>query len=55
MKNYNCDVFLTNSVYTDINPKDVSKLNALKHLSKKINVKLKNMYAFGDILMMLIC
>ncbi|MCU9935155.1 HAD family hydrolase [Mycoplasmopsis cynos] len=48
LKNYNCDVFLTNSVYTDINPKGVSKLNALKHLSKKINVKLKNMYAFGD-------
>ncbi|AKF41488.1 haloacid dehalogenase [Mycoplasmopsis canis] len=48
LKNYDCEVYLTNSVYTDINGKNVSKFNALNKLVNELKLETKNIVAFGD-------
>ncbi|WP_158763622.1 HAD hydrolase family protein [Mycoplasma sp. NEAQ87857] len=42
------EVYLTNSVYTDVNPKNTSKLNGLKYLLKLLNTNTDSLIAFGD-------
>ncbi|SYV97953.1 COF family HAD hydrolase protein [Mycoplasmopsis edwardii] len=48
LRNHDCEVYLTNSVYTDVNGKNSSKFNALKVLAKELDIDIKNTVAFGD-------
>lgn len=48
LKDYDCEVYLTNSVYTDINGKNVSKFNALNKLVNELKLETRNIVAFGD-------
>ncbi|MEE3928254.1 HAD-IIB family hydrolase [Mycoplasmopsis ciconiae] len=41
-------VFLTNGVYTDINPKGATKFNGLEYLLKSLNKTKDDLIAFGD-------
>lgn len=46
--NHDSNVFLTNSIFLDVNPKNTSKWTSLVKLSKIIGVNTRNIITFGD-------
>lgn len=46
--NDKCSVFLTNSLYIDINPKNISKWTGIIELAEKLNISKNNIVTFGD-------
>ncbi|SJZ58103.1 Cof-type HAD-IIB family hydrolase [Mycoplasmopsis verecunda] len=47
-KNLPCVVYLTNSVYTDVNPQNISKFVGVEKVLEMIGLSDKNLVAFGD-------
>ncbi|MBD5423360.1 MAG: HAD family hydrolase [Mycoplasma sp.] len=45
---HNSSVYLTNSTYIDVNPKDKSKWTGLLEIAKKLNIDKNNIVTFGD-------
>ncbi|MFV8475724.1 HAD family hydrolase [Mycoplasma sp. 1932B] len=43
-----CIVYLTNSVYTDVNPKDASKFSGVEKVLEVLGLSKENLIAFGD-------
>lgn len=43
-----CEVYLTNSIYTDVNPKGASKFGGLLELGKTLKIEEDDMICFGD-------
>ncbi len=41
-------IYLTNSIYIDVNPKDKSKWTGLVELANKLNISKENIITFGD-------
>ncbi|WP_027121504.1 HAD family hydrolase [Mycoplasma leonicaptivi] len=48
VKDFNCEVYLTNGVYTDVNPLNSSKFNGLKYILELLQKTEKDLIAFGD-------
>lgn len=48
ISNYPSEVYLTNSIYTDVNPKNTSKYNAVKYILDLLNKTNENLISFGD-------
>ncbi|MFV8478325.1 HAD family hydrolase [Mycoplasma sp. B6400] len=47
-KDLPCVVYLTNSVYTDVNPKDISKFVGVEKVLELLGLSDENLVAFGD-------
>ncbi|WLP85567.1 Cof-type HAD-IIB family hydrolase [Mycoplasma seminis] len=47
-KDLPCVVYLTNSVYTDVNPENISKIVGVREVLKMLNLTEDNLVAFGD-------
>ncbi|MFV8419132.1 Cof-type HAD-IIB family hydrolase [Mycoplasma sp. Sp33II] len=47
-KDLPCVVYLTNSVYTDVNPKDISKFVGVEKVLEMLGLSAENLIAFGD-------
>ena len=45
---YDSSVYLTNSLYIDVNPQNVSKWTGLVELGKKLGIPKENIVTFGD-------
>ncbi|MGZ9756811.1 HAD-IIB family hydrolase [Mycoplasma sp. 4423] len=48
LKDFECNIYLTNSIYTDVNPINTSKLIGLEYLLNLLNLTTKNLVTFGD-------
>ncbi len=48
MFSHDSSIFLTNSRYLDVNPKDRSKWEGLKELANKLDIPVTNIVTFGD-------
>ncbi|MEA4134660.1 Cof-type HAD-IIB family hydrolase [Mycoplasma sp. 2704] len=48
LKDFDCEVYLTNSVYTDINPKNISKWAGIMKIVELEQLKDYQVVAFGD-------
>ncbi|QNM93661.1 HAD family phosphatase [Mycoplasma sp. Pen4] len=47
-KDLPCEVYLTNSVYTDVNPEGISKYVGIVELLKSLGLTTQNLVTFGD-------
>ena len=44
----NVDIYITNEIFIDVNPKNVSKLTGINDLISQINLSIDDVVAFGD-------
>ncbi|TDV24486.1 hypothetical protein BCF59_0459 [Mycoplasmopsis mustelae] len=48
LKKFDCNIYLTNSIYTDVNPINTSKLIGIEYVLNLLNLTTNNLIAFGD-------
>ncbi|QCZ36864.1 HAD family hydrolase [Mycoplasma nasistruthionis] len=47
-ENLACEVYLTNSIYTDVNPVNISKFSGVKEVLDELKLTPQSLVAFGD-------